>query len=54
METAKDTDGKYWMCQCRITHNYFVRSAGKHFSYTGDDASFLEDPSTEMGLMGQP
>ena len=38
-----ESDGKnYWMCQFRITHIYIVRSTGKHFSYTGDDAAFLE------------
>ncbi|CAK9007891.1 unnamed protein product [Durusdinium trenchii] len=40
------------MCQCRTTQNYFVRSAEKHFSYTGDDASFLEEHRQELQDLG--
>lgn len=48
-----ESDGKnYWMCQCRITHNYFVRSTGKHFSYTGDDAAFFEENRSELKDLG--
>lgn len=42
-EPVKMAAKEHWMCQCRITHNYFIRSAGKHFSYTGDDAAFLQE-----------
>ena len=42
-EPVKMPAKEHWMCQCRITHNYFIRSAGKHFSYTGDDAAFLQE-----------
>mmetsp|Transcript_55493 Transcript_55493/g.162113 ORF Transcript_55493/g.162113 Transcript_55493/m.162113 type:complete len:355 (+) Transcript_55493:83-1147(+) len=29
-----------YMCECRLTRNFFVRSAGLHFEYDGDDAAF--------------
>ncbi|CAE8601469.1 unnamed protein product [Polarella glacialis] len=28
------------MCECIVTHNFFVRSVGMHFEYDGDDAEF--------------
>lgn len=31
-----------WMCACRLTRNFFVRSANDHFEYDGDDAAFLQ------------
>ena len=42
----------YWMCQCRITHNYFLRAANKHFAYDGDDAAFLEAHKSELEPLG--
>ena len=45
-------DAAYWMCHCRITHNYFLRAAGRHFAYDGDDAAFLEAHRGELELQG--
>lgn len=28
------------MCECHLTHNFFVRSVGMHCTYVGDDAEF--------------
>mmetsp|Transcript_22976 Transcript_22976/g.46518 ORF Transcript_22976/g.46518 Transcript_22976/m.46518 type:complete len:355 (+) Transcript_22976:101-1165(+) len=34
-------DGRsFYMCECRLTRNFFVRSVGLHFEYNGDDAAF--------------
>ncbi|CAJ1356021.1 unnamed protein product [Effrenium voratum] len=41
-----------WMCQCRVTHNYFLRRANMHFIYSGDDAAFLEEHREELKLLG--
>ena len=51
-EPVKMAAKEHWMCQCRITHNYFIRSAGKHFSYTGDDAAFLQENRSELRDLG--
>mmetsp|Transcript_117985 Transcript_117985/g.328795 ORF Transcript_117985/g.328795 Transcript_117985/m.328795 type:complete len:360 (+) Transcript_117985:75-1154(+) len=43
MGTARTRDGNgraFYMCNCRYTRNFFVRSAGYHFEFDGDDAAF--------------
>ncbi|CAE8662904.1 unnamed protein product, partial [Polarella glacialis] len=30
----------HYMCNCRLTRNFFVRSLGEHFEYDGDDVTF--------------
>jgi len=34
-------DGPFYMCECHVTNNFFVKSVGMHFTYHGDDAEFL-------------
>ncbi|OLQ00462.1 hypothetical protein AK812_SmicGene16901 [Symbiodinium microadriaticum] len=42
----------YWMCECRVSHNFFVRTLGKHFRYNGDDAEFLFEFGDELRELG--
>merc|ERR1719464_222978 len=39
-ESEGGTSDEYWMCDCRLTRNFFVRSVAEHFEYDGDDARF--------------
>ncbi|CAE7321793.1 kif5 [Symbiodinium necroappetens] len=41
------SSSSYWTCQCRVTHNYFVKSVGKHFMYRGDDVEFYRQHGDE-------
>jgi len=36
------TDYRYYMCECHLRKNYFVRSLGEHLSYDGDDLAFVQ------------
>lgn len=46
----------HYMCECHVTHNFFVRQLGLHLEYRGDDAAFLaryapEVPGGEAGAL---
>lgn len=48
--------GPYYMCSCRLKRNFFVRSAGEHFEYDGNDASFVrqyEEVMREVAMEGK-
>ncbi|CAE7197982.1 kif5 [Symbiodinium microadriaticum] len=46
------SSSSYWTCQCRVTHNYFVKSVGKHFMYRGDDVEFYRQHGDELSATG--
>lgn len=37
-----DPERKRYMCECHVTHNFFVHGLGLHLEYTGDDDAFVE------------
>lgn len=39
---------QHYMCECHVTHNFFVRSVGKHLEYGGDDAAFMSRYAAEL------
>jgi len=47
---AQSTNSSYsYMCECRLTHNYFVHSVGMHFEYRGDDNAFAQRYASALG-----
>lgn len=39
--SSADKHACFYMCSCRLTHNFFVPSVREHFYYDGDDQAFL-------------
>lgn len=49
-----DADGgcrTRWMCECHLTHNFFVPKVGLHMVYRGDDDAFMQQYSSELGSL---
>lgn len=43
-----DESAQSWMCECRLTHNYFVHGVGKHFVFNGDEHEFRRSYSASL------
>ncbi|CAE7737320.1 ogfod2 [Symbiodinium pilosum] len=50
--STRATSSTWWTCQCRVTHNYFVKCAGRHFMYRGDDVAFYQEHGSELEAAG--